>query len=315
MALTQRTLPAHWEGMGDHDHHGHDHYHAPADFGRAFLIGIVLNAGFIVMEVIFGLVSDSLALLADAGHNLADVLGLVLAWAASEMAKRIATSRRTYGWRRGTVVAALFNALLLLVGVGGIVWEAVERFRHPAPVAGGTVIWVAALGIVINGATALLFMSGRKADLNIKGAFLHMAADAAVSAGVMVAGGIILFTGWSWLDPMISLAIAFFILLSTWELFTDSLNLSLDAVPEGVDPDAVRKYLESLPEVAEVHHVHIWPLSTTEVALTAHLVKKDASLDDALLARIQEELHHEYGIAHPTIQFESGGVCRHPAHD
>ncbi len=225
------------------------------------------------------------------------------------MAKRIATERRTYGWRRGTVVAALLNALLLLVGVGAIVWEAVTRFNHPAEVAGGTVMWVAGLGILVNGATALLFMSGRKDDLNVRGAFLHMAADAGVSLGVMISGGLILVTSWAWLDPVVSLFVAAIILWSTWSLFIDSLNLSLDAVPENVDPAKVRSYLESLPEVAEVHHIHIWPLSTTEVAMTAHLVKKDPTLDDTLLAQIHQELKHRHGIAHATIQFEAGGDC------
>lgn len=294
-------------------HEHHEHSHAPADFGKAFLIGIVLNGGFIVLEVIFGLLSDSLALLADAGHNLADVLGLVLAWIANELAKKTATARRTYGWKRATVLAALFNALLLLVGVGAIIWEAIQRFGQPVPVAGSTVIWVAALGIVVNGVTALLFMAGRKNDLNVRGAFLHMAADAGVSAGVMLSGAVILFTGWSWMDPVVSLAVAFLILVSTWELFKDSLNFSLDAVPENVDPEAVQAYFAALPEVTEVHHIHIWPLSTTEVALTAHLVKREPVLDDALLERIREDLEHQFGIGHPTIQFESQtGHCRKP---
>lgn len=269
------------------------------------MAGIILNSVFIVLEIIFGIFSGSLALLADAGHNVADVLGLVLAWVASEMAKKVATSRRTYGWRRSTVVASLFNALLLLVGVGGIAWEAISRIKDPAPVAGGTVIWVAGLGILVNGVSALFFLSGRKNDLNVRGAFLHMAADAAVSAGVMISGAVILLTGWGWLDSAVSLAVAFFILLSTWELFRDSLNLSLDAVPDSVDPDAVKTYLANIPEVAEVHHVHIWPLSTTDVALTAHLVKKEPNLDNALLDRIREELNHDYGIGHSTIQFEA----------
>ena len=288
----------------DHGDHGHQN-HAPADFGRAFLIGIFLNAGFIVLEVIFGLLSDSLALLADAAHNLTDVLGLVMAWTASELAKKASSLRRTYGWKRATVLSALFNALLLLVGVGAIVWEALQRFREPPHVEGGTVIWVAALGIAVNGASALLFMSGQKQDLNVRGAFLHMAADAAVSAGVMLAGAVILFTGWGWLDPLASLLVGCVILLSTWELFTDSLNMSLDAVPPGVDPAAVQAYFTGLPEVAGIHHIHIWALSTTEIALTAHLTKRTATLDDALLARIREDLLHRYGIGHPTIQFES----------
>ena len=291
-----------------HAEHGHQH-HAPRDFGRAFLIGIALNAGFIVLEVVFGLLSDSLALLADAGHNFGDVLGLVMAWVANELAKRVASSRRTYGWKRATVLAALFNALLLLVGVGAIVWEAIHRFREPPPVEGGTVIWVAALGILVNGATALLFMSGQKEDLNVRGAFLHMAADAAVSAGVMLAGGIILVTNWGWLDPLVSLLVAVVILIGTWDLFADSLNLSLDAVPANIDAAAVQAYLAELPEVSGIHHVHIWALSTTEVALTAHLVKRTPELDDALLGRIREELFHHYGIGHATIQFE-GAQCQ-----
>mgnify|MGYP002630995805 CR=1 FL=1 len=285
---------------------GHEpHDHGPTDYGKAFLIGIILNGGFIILEVIFGYFADSLALLADAGHNLADVLGLVLAWVASELAKRNASARRTYGWKRSTILAALFNALLLLIGVGAIFWEAIKRFYEPASVSGGTVIWVAGLGIVINGITALLFMSGRKSDLNIRGAFLHMAADAGVSAGVMIAGAVIWYTGWGWLDPSVSIAVGILILLSTWSLFLDSFNLSLDAVPGDVDIETVRKYFSSLPEVTEIHHLHIWPLSTTEVALTAHLVKKDPGLDDDLLSRISDDLHHKFAIDHPTIQFEA----------
>jgi len=291
-------------------HAHHDHGHAPADFGRAFLIGILLNGGFIILEVVFGLFSNSLALLSDAGHNLSDVLGLILAWAASELAKRAASARRTYGWKRATVLAALFNALLLLVGVGVILWEAAQRFHAQPSVAAGTVIWVAALGILVNGVTALLFLSGRKSDLNVRGAFLHMAADAGVSLGVMISGAVILFTGWGWLDPLVSIGVGLLILLSTWGLFKDSLNFSLDAVPASVDPAAVREYFAGLPEVTEVHHIHIWPLSTTEIALTAHLVKSESRLDDALLARIGKDLHHKFGIGHPAIQFEgAAGFC------
>ena len=289
----------------DHDHSHAGHHHAPPDFGRAFIVGIALNSGFIVLEVIAGLMSDSLALLADAGHNVADVMGLILAWVASSLARKAASDRRTYGWKRATVLAALFNALLLLVGVGGILWEAIQRFRTPAEVAGGTMAWVAALGILINGVTALMFMSGRKGDLNVRGAFLHMAADAAVSAGVMISGLVILATGWHLLDPIVSVVVGVLILLSTWELFRDSLDLSLDAVPESIDPAAVRTYLESLPGISGVHHIHIWPLSTTETALTAHLVKTTPSLDDNLLHQIREDLEHKFGIDHPTIQFET----------
>jgi cobalt-zinc-cadmium efflux system protein len=288
------------------NHNSHEHRdHAPVDFGRAFLVGIFLNSAFIALEVGFGILADSLALLADAAHNLTDVLGLVMAWAASELAKRASSPRRTYGWKRATVLAALFNALLLLIGVGAIVWEALQRFRDPPHVDGGTVTWVAALGIVINGATALLFMSGRKQDLNVRGAFLHMAADAAVSAGVMLSGGVILLTGWGWLDPLVSLFVGLVILFSTWKLLADALNLSLDAVPTSVEPAAVRAYLAALPEIAGIHHLHIWALSTTEIALTAHLTKRTATLDDALLARIRDDLLERFGIGHPTIQFES----------
>jgi len=297
-----------------HEHHGHgggghSHSHAPADFGRAFVIGILLNTGFIVLEVIFGLLSDSLALLADAGHNLSDVFGLVLAWVASLLAKRVATSRRTYGWKRSTVLAALFNALLLLIGVGAIAWEAIQRFGQPPAVSGITVAWVAALGIAVNGGTALLFMAGRKSDLNVRGAFLHMASDAAVSAGVMLSGVVIYYTHWGWLDPVVSLAVALFIFLSTWALFMDSLNFSLDVVPAHIDPEKVQAFFLELPQIKAVHHLHIWPLSTTEVALTVHLVKRDPTLDDALLAHIKEELEHDFGIAHPTIQFETTEEC------
>jgi len=289
----------------EHDHSHAGHHHAPADFGRAFLVGIALNSGFIVLEVVAGLMAGSLSLLADAGHNVADVMGLILAWVANSLARKAATDRRTYGWKRATVLAALFNALLLLVGVGGILWEAIQRFRAPAEVAGGTMAWVAALGILINGVTALMFMSGRKGDLNVRGAFLHMAADAAVSAGVMISGLVILATGWHLLDPIVSIVVGVLILLSTWELLRDSLDLSLDAVPESIDPVAVRTYLESLPGISGVHHIHIWPLSTTETALTAHLVKTNPSLDDNLLHQIHEDLEHKFGIAHPTIQFET----------
>ncbi len=289
-----------------HEHGHHDgHHHPPKDFGNAFLLGIFLNGGFILIEVVFGLWSGSLALLADAGHNLADVLGLVMAWVATLLLRRASSERRTYGWKRSTVLAALFNALLLLIGVGGILWEAAGRFRQPAPVAGLTVAWVAAAGILVNGFTAWLFMSGRKHDLNVRGAFLHMAADAAVSLGVMISGLVIFFTGWTLLDPVISLAIGLLILWSTWGLLRESLDLSMDAVPAGIDPGAVRSYLESLPEIQRVHHLHIWPLGTTETALTVHLVKKDTSLDNALLARIEQTLESRFAIGHATIQLEA----------
>ncbi len=284
-------------------------HHEQQDFGRAFAIGVALNTGFIVAEVAFGLFSHSLTLLADAGHNLGDVLGLIMAWAATNLQERRATQRYTYGLRRSSVLAALFNALLLLVSVGAIAWEAVRRILHPEPVAGLTIIWVAAAGVVVNGVTAWMFMSGRKTDLNIRGAFLHMAADAGVSMGVVIAGAIILVTGWSLLDPIMSLLIVAIILFGTWGLFRDSLNLALDAVPEGIDLKAVQSYLEGLPEVAQLHHLHVWGLSTTETACTAHIVKREPQLDDQLLKRIANGLHERFGIEHTTVQFEA---CSEP---
>ena len=302
----------------DHDEHdhghargGHGHSHAPKDFGRAFVIGTALNVGLVVAQVVFGLFAHSLALLADAGHNLSDVFGLLLAWWASHLVKTRPTARRTYGLGRSSILAALANAVFLLVAVGGITWEAVRRFSDPQPVAGGTVIWVAALGIAVNLGTALLFMSGRKGDLNVRGAFLHMAADAAVSAGVVLAGIAILFTGWHWLDPVTSLVINAVIVWGTWGLLRDSLNLALDAVPEGIDPQEVKSYLAGLPGVTAVHDLHIWAMSTTETALTAHLIKADAALDDELLAHTCEGLRDRFHIAHATLQMERGDAA-HP---
>jgi len=298
----------------DHDHeeehehghaHGHGHSHAPASFGRAFAVGIVLNTAFVVVEVIYGLLSHSLALVADAGHNLSDVLGLVLAWGATFLAKRAATERHTYGFQRSSVLAALGNAIVLLVSVGAIAWEALQRLRTPDPVGAQTIIWVALLGIAINAGTALMFMSGRKGDLNVRGAFVHMAADALISAGVVVAGVVITFTGWFWLDPLVSLLLAGIIIYGTWDLLRESINLSLDAVPEGIDPTAVSQYLRTLPQVADAHHLHIWGLSTTEAALTVHLVLTDRSQGDALLHEINDTLRERFKIGHATIQFES----------
>jgi cobalt-zinc-cadmium efflux system protein len=281
----------------------HLHQHQ-IDFGRAFAIGVFLNTGFIVAEVIFGLLSHSLLLLADAGHNLGDVMGLLMAWAASNLARRNATERFTYGLRRTSVLAALFNAILLLVGIGAIAAEAIRRISRPEPVLGQTMIWVAAVGVVVNGVTAWMFAGGRKGDLNIRGAFLHMAADAAVSAGVVLAGIVILRTGWSLLDPISSLIIVAIILIGTWGLLRDSINLVLDAVPRGIDPGAVKSFLEQLPGVAAIHHLHVWGLSTTETACTAHVVKREPQLDDQLLKEIARELHDRFGIEHTTIQFE-----------
>jgi cobalt-zinc-cadmium efflux system protein len=288
------------------------------DFGRAFAIGVLLNSAFIVAEVGFGLLSHSLTLLADAGHNLGDVMGLLIAWAATNLERRSATKRYTYGLRRTSVLAALFNALLLLVGVGAIGWEAIRRLREPVPVAGLTIIWVAAAGVLVNGVTAWMFAGGRKSDLNIRAAFVHMTADAAVSAGVVLAGFGIMATGWSLLDPISSLVIVAIILISTWALLRDSIDLVLDAVPRGIDPGAVQSFLEKLPGVAEIHHLHVWGLSTTETACTAHVVKREPQLDDELLKQIAHELHDRFGIEHTTIQFEcrggSGCPTEHKAH-
>ena len=285
---------------------GHDHDHGQASHGRAFAIGVGLNLTFVLIEATYGIRAHSVALVADAGHNLSDVLGLLLAWGAAVLARRRPTPRRTYGMRRSSVLAAMGNAVLLLVAVGAIAWEAIQRLAQPVPVAARTVIWVAAVGIVVNTATALLFMAGRKGDLNIKGAFLHMAADAGVSLGVVVAGMAIAATGWLWLDPAISLTIVAVILVGTWGLLRDSVNLALDAVPEDVDPAAVHAYLASVDGVTEVHDLHIWGMSTTDTALTAHLVKPDAGHDDALLARTCHELHERFGIEHATLQVERG---------
>jgi cobalt-zinc-cadmium efflux system protein len=297
-----------------HDHcggHGHGHSHAPENFDRAFAIGVALNVGFVLVEVVFGLFSNSLSLLADAGHNLSDVLGLLLAWGASALARKQPTERHTYGLRRTSVLAALTNALILLVAVGAIAWEAILRFGQPEAIESGTVILVAAIGILINGFTAWLFMSGKEQDVNIRGAYLHMAADAAISFGVVVAATAMRFTGWLWLDPVVSLAIAVVIGIGTWGLLRESLSLALDAVPASIHPSEVEAYLASLPGVEAVHDLHIWAISTTEIALTVHLVKPDAVIDDALLVQINNELRDKFKIQHSTVQFEKGDVS-HP---
>lgn len=267
--------------------------------------------GFVIAEVGFGLISHSLALVADAGHNLCDVLALGLAWTAAILSRRLPCARYTYGLRRSSVLAALFNAVLLLVVTGGIAWEAARRFAEPTPVGSVTIIWVAAAGILVNTATALLFLAGRKGDLNIRGAFFHMAGDALVAAGVVATGLLILKTGWLWLDPVVSLVISVVLVAGTWHLLRDSLNLSLDGVPAGIDSTAVRRFLATLPGVREAHDLHIWGMSTTETALTAHLVRPGADVDDALLARTCAELKARFSIHHATLQIE-GGNADHP---
>lgn len=292
-----------------HDH-GHSHHHAPTDFGRAFAIGVTLNIVYVVLEALFGILSGSLALVADAGHNLSDVLGLALAWAAASLARRPPSGRRTYGFKRTPILASLANAVLLLVAVGVICWEAVHRLFQPEPIATGTMIWVALIGVAVNGATAWLFMSGRHDDLNIRGAFLHMVADTLVTVGVIIAALLISWTSWLWLDPAVSLLIAVVILVGTWGLLRDSMALAVDAVPPGIDLDAVRNHLASPACVDEVHDLHVWGMSTTESALTVHLVCTDRAEADALLERLPRELHERFGIDHATIQIETPGMAR-----
>ncbi|EMP56412.1 cation efflux family protein [Marinobacter santoriniensis NKSG1] len=291
----------------DHGHshgHGHNHAHHFDTHNRAFALAVFLNVAFVAIEAIYGVLSNSLALLADAGHNLSDVLGLLMAWAASWLASQKATDRNTYGLKKTTILAALFNALFLIAAVGGIAWEAIRRFTEPASVAGMTVIVVAGIGVLINGITMMLFMKGQEGDLNIRGAFLHMAADTAVSVGVVVAGLVIMATGMNWIDPVVSLVIAAVIFIGTWQLLKDSVNLAVDAVPRDIDPQAVQQRLAELPGVDSVHHLHIWALSTTENALTVHLVKPDPSDDDQMIEDATEMLAHDFNIRHATIQWE-----------
>ena len=285
-------------------HHGAGHAHAPANFGRAFAIGIVLNAGFVVAEIIFGLVGNSVALLADAGHNLSDVLGLAIAWLAMLLARRRASDRFTFGLGGSSILAALFNAVFLLVVIGGLSWEAIGRLFEPQVVAGKTVMIVAAIGIVINGLCAWLFASGRKGDLNVRGAFMHMAADALVSVGVVVAGLVILLTGWFWLDPIVTLVINAVIIAGTWSLLTGSLSMSLQGVPPGIDIAKVRELLTALPGVADIHDLHVWSLSTTKTALTCHLFTPAGHPGDEVLGHAAEELKEHFGIEHVTLQAE-----------
>lgn len=299
----------------DHDHgdhaghsHGHGHSHAPKDFGLAFAVGITLNLGFVIVEAAYGFLSNSMALLADAGHNFSDVLGLLIAWAATVLAKRKPGGRYTYGLRSSSIVAALINALLLVVAISIIAYEAIQRFSEPAPVAGKTVIIVAAIGIVINTVTALMFMRGSKGDINIRGAFLHMAADAAVSAGVVIAGFVILATDWNWVDPAVSLAIVAVIAVGTWGLLRDSVNMSLHAIPPGVDQDEVAEFLKGRSGVAAIHDLHIWSMSTTETALTVHLVTPAGYPGGSFQSDLARELKNRFAIDHPTIQIETDGA-------
>jgi cobalt-zinc-cadmium efflux system protein len=304
---------AHGDGHGhDHGHsHGHvGHSHAPDHFGFAFAAGVTLNTVFVVAELVFGYAANSLALISDAVHNFSDVISLLLAWGAIWLAGKQPTHRHTYGYRRASILAALFNAGLLLIAVGGIAVEAINRIQEPAAVAGWTVVVVAALGILVNGGTALLFMRGRHGDLNIRGAYLHMAADAGVSFGVVVAALVIMATGWLWVDPAISLGIAAVVLASGWGLAKDSVNLALDGVPKGIELAKVRDYLVRLEGVTELHDLHIWAMSTNETALTAHLVRP-AGFNDAFLHGVCEQLSLRFNIHHATLQIEaSSEVCK-----
>jgi cobalt-zinc-cadmium efflux system protein len=313
----QRDHDHHDHSHGDDHGHGHGHSHghvghshAPDHFGFAFAAGVTLNTAFVVAELIFGYAANSLALISDAVHNFSDVISLLLAWAALWLARKQPTQQHTYGYRRASILAALVNAGLLLIAVGGIAVEAINRIQEPAAVAGWTVVLVAALGILVNGSTALLFMRGRHGDLNIRGAYLHMAADAGVSFGVVVAALVIMATGWLWVDPAISLCIAAVVLASGWGLARDSVNLALDGVPKGIELAKVKDYLVTLEGVTELHDLHIWAMSTNETALTAHLVRP-AGFNDAFLHGVCEELSHRFNIHHATLQIEaSSEVCK-----
>ncbi|MEN9782885.1 MAG: hypothetical protein RJA24_228 [Pseudomonadota bacterium] len=287
-----------------HDHHGHDHGHG-GGHGRAFGIGIALNLGFVVVEAWYGWKTGSLALLADAAHNLGDVGGLLLAWMAYAAAKLRPSERKTYGWQRGSILASFINAAVLLVAMGSLGWEAIHRLQDPAPIAAGTVMVVAAVGVVVNALTAMLFMAGGKTDLNIRGAFLHMAADALVSLGVIVAGALYLWQGWAWIDPMASIIIAIVVIFGTWSLFRQSLHLLFDGVPEHISVPEVRESLTAITGVASVHDLHVWAMSTAEPALTAHLVVRGERSADGILRDAQVVLHERFGIHHVTLQLEA----------
>jgi cobalt-zinc-cadmium efflux system protein len=293
----------------DHGHHGHHHHHDPAGLrGGAFAIGAALNVTLVVGQIVAGVLAGSLALLADAGHNAGDVLGLLLAWWAGSLARRPPSARHTYGWGRSTILAAMVNASILLIGVGAIVIEAVHRLASPEPVIGTVMLWAAVAGIVVNGITTFLFARGRQGDLNLRGVFVHMAADTVLSLAVVVGALVIGATGWLWVDPALSLLLAAVIMVSSWNLLRESMSLALDAVPERVDEQAVSAWLAALPGVSEVHDLHIWALSTSETALTAHLVRPGAGPDDALLASACAGLAQRFSIRHATFQIEHGDV-------
>jgi len=294
-----------------HDHsHAHSHTHGPTDFGRTFAITTALNVALVIGQAVFGFYANSLALLADAGHNLSDVMGLLLAWGAVAIAGWRPSARYTYRLHGASILAALANALLLLAAVGAISWEAIQRFNAPEEVASGTVVALAALGVAVNGFSAWLLSRGSRSDLNVHGAFLHMMADAGVSVAVIVAALGIRFTGWQWLDPAVSLLISVVILVGTWNLLRESLKLSLNAAPVGTDLEAIERYLRAQPEIADMHDLHVWALSTTETALTCHIVMPGGHPGDGFLQRLTDELHHKFNIGHCTIQIELGDAGR-----
>ncbi len=286
------------------NNHSHSNNQIKVDFNKAFGFGILLNITYIIVELVYGLLINSTALLADAGHNFSDVLGLMLAWGAARLATKLPTIKTTYGMRKSTVLAALFNSVLLMIAVGAISFEAVRKFFNPEPVEGTTMMIIAGIGVIINTLTAILFIRGKEKDMNIKGAYLHMAADAGVSLGVVIAGLLISITGWLWLDPLMSIIIVAIITAGTWGLLRDSFMLSVDAVPESINVEEVQNYLGFFPGVKEVHDLHIWAMSTTETALTVHLVIPDSSFDDKMLKKICGELHSKFGIGHTTVQVE-----------
>ena len=294
----------------DHDHGGHSHAHAPASFGKAFAIGLALNLSFVVVEWIFGAAANSLALMADAAHNLGDVLALLLAWMATGLARRAPSARFTYGLRGSSILTALLNAAALMLITGGLGWEALRRISNPSPVEGSIVIWVALVGVAVNGITAWFFMQGGKKDLNLRGVYLHMAGDAAVSLAVAVAGGIVLYTGWFWLDPALTLVVSAVILWSSWGLLRQSLGLALQAVPEGIEQPAVRECLAGLPGVSDVHDVHVWAMSTSENAMTAHLVVPGRHPGDEFLRAAAALLEKRFGIHHATLQIEIADTAK-----
>lgn len=295
----------HDHGHGGHGHH-HHHHVSPDGNGRAFAIAIALNTVFVGVEFVYGFIANSTALMADAGHNLSDVLGLALAWGAAVLARRQPSGRFTYGLRSSSILAALLNALLLMMACGAIGWEAVHRLASPGPVAGVTVSIVAAVGVLVNGVSAWLFMAGSKDDINVRGAYQHMAADAAISLGVAVSGLIIMGTGWTWIDPVLSIVIVLLILASTWALLGESLRLVLAAVPDNVDMAKVTTFLCGQPGVGAIHDLHIWAMSTTETALTAHLVMPGGYPGDAAIDTIVAALKAEFSIHHCTLQVEQG---------